>query len=505
MYLVFKPETMNKQEITRLNMIERHTQRLPDGSRTVFLVGDGARVGKGRIAAAIIFENFLRGRKNSIWLSVSNEHKHDAKWDLRDIGADQIAFHHLYTSKRSLVSAGDVFGSVKEGVVFSTFSNLTEFSYFLLKLQARLPNARIVYMCATGILEPINMGYMTRLGLWGQGTAFHGGPDKVSEISNRRGRVIQKDNGQMKYEHYFDANFPSKINISEKELFMQGHKNIAIVSEESSRLPFNSFAALTPATKCENCFFGAGLMAIDDTNILKLQRKTSVKEFFEMMLGFPVRLQTSLYKYFTVTEATILAKANMLSECDGINILEWGAGQIVGRKKFNRLKSPYSSAAPLYCARIELHTFEFDQGMSWKLAHDMSASLSGNSEGFYILNLEWNSCHSLGKFLRLSTKRWLQIVRSEELSKNFGIFYTTPSKRTGQCIKKDQGLECKCGLSLKTLNVQCGQIFSAWKEISSVIRSMQAVRVKSRNIQHVGLMIPENSIELVLAILWCKG
>jgi hypothetical protein len=40
------------------------------------------------------------------------------------------------------------------------------------------------------------------------------------------------------------------------------------------------------------------------------------------MLGFPVRLQTSLYKYFTVTEATILAKANMLSECDGINILE---------------------------------------------------------------------------------------------------------------------------------------------------------------------------------------
>ena len=67
---------------------------------------------------------------------------------------------------------------------------------------------------------------------------------------------------------------------------------------------------------------GAGLMAIDDTNTLKLQSKTSVKEFFEMMLVFPVRLQTSLHKYFTVTEATILAKANMLSECDGINILE---------------------------------------------------------------------------------------------------------------------------------------------------------------------------------------
>jgi hypothetical protein len=127
-------------------------------------------------------------------------------------------------------------------------------------------------------------------------------------------------------------------------------------------------------------------MAIDDTNTLKLQRKTSVKEFFEMMLGFPVRLQTSLYKFFTVTEATILTKANMLSKCDGINILELGAGQIVGRKKFHRLTSPYSTAAPLYCAIIELQTFEFDQGMSWKLAHDMSASLSGNSKGFYVSN-----------------------------------------------------------------------------------------------------------------------
>jgi hypothetical protein len=95
-------------------------------------------MGKGQIAASIIFENFLRSRKNSIWLSVSNKHKYDAKWDLRDIGADQIAVHHLYTSKRYLVSAGDVFGSVKEGVVFSTFSNLTEFSYFRKKYQSSL-------------------------------------------------------------------------------------------------------------------------------------------------------------------------------------------------------------------------------------------------------------------------------------------------------------------------------------------------------------------------------
>lgn len=42
----------------------------------------------------------------------------------------------------------------------------------VLDLQARLPNARIIYASATGASEPRNMAYMTRLGLWGPGTTF---------------------------------------------------------------------------------------------------------------------------------------------------------------------------------------------------------------------------------------------------------------------------------------------------------------------------------------------
>ncbi|VDP83951.1 unnamed protein product [Echinostoma caproni] len=42
----------------------------------------------------------------------------------------------------------------------------------VLELQNRLPNARIVYASATGATEPRNMAYMTRLGLWGEGTPF---------------------------------------------------------------------------------------------------------------------------------------------------------------------------------------------------------------------------------------------------------------------------------------------------------------------------------------------
>ncbi len=41
-------------------------------------------------------------------------------------------------------------------------------------LQNELPNARIVYICATGVSEPRIMSYMNRLGLWGRGTSFKG-------------------------------------------------------------------------------------------------------------------------------------------------------------------------------------------------------------------------------------------------------------------------------------------------------------------------------------------
>jgi hypothetical protein len=37
-----------------------------------------------------------------------------------------------------------------------------------------LPKARIVYISATGTLEPHHISYMVRLGLWGEGTPFRG-------------------------------------------------------------------------------------------------------------------------------------------------------------------------------------------------------------------------------------------------------------------------------------------------------------------------------------------
>lgn len=46
---------------------QQHEILLPSGQRAGFLIGDGAGVGKGRTVAGIILENYLRGRKKSLW------------------------------------------------------------------------------------------------------------------------------------------------------------------------------------------------------------------------------------------------------------------------------------------------------------------------------------------------------------------------------------------------------------------------------------------------------
>ena len=67
----------------------------------MLIAGDGAGVGKGRMLAAIILENWLRGRKRSVWLSTSPDLLQDAIRDLRDVGA--------------LVDTGDGEGPVGSG------------------------------------------------------------------------------------------------------------------------------------------------------------------------------------------------------------------------------------------------------------------------------------------------------------------------------------------------------------------------------------------------------
>uniref|UniRef100_A0A7N5JM64 Strawberry notch homolog 2 n=1 Tax=Ailuropoda melanoleuca TaxID=9646 RepID=A0A7N5JM64_AILME len=108
---------------------QQHEVVLPSGQRAGFLIGDGAGVGKGRTVAGIILENYLRGRKKSLC-------------------------------------------STKMGKA-------------VLDLQNKLPLARVVYASATGASEPRNMIYMSRLGIWGDGTPFRTFEEFLHAIEKR--------------------------------------------------------------------------------------------------------------------------------------------------------------------------------------------------------------------------------------------------------------------------------------------------------------------------------
>ncbi|PSR92586.1 Protein strawberry notch like [Actinidia chinensis var. chinensis] len=194
---------------------QRHLQHLQNGSRAGFFIGDGAGVGKGRTIAGLIWENWHHGRRKALWISVGSDLKFDARRDLDDVNATCIEVHALNKLPYSKLDSKSV--GVREGVVFLTYSSLiassekgrsrlqqivqwcgpeydgllvfdechkaknlvpeaggqsTRTGEVVLEIQARLPEARVIYCSATGASEPRNMGYMVRLGLWGAGTCF---------------------------------------------------------------------------------------------------------------------------------------------------------------------------------------------------------------------------------------------------------------------------------------------------------------------------------------------
>ncbi|XP_040053264.2 protein strawberry notch homolog 1 isoform X1 [Gasterosteus aculeatus] len=211
---------------------QQHETFLPSGDRAAYLIGDGAGVGKGRTIAGVIYENYLLGRKRSLWFSVSNDLKYDAERDLRDIGAKNIQVHSLNKFKYGKISSKHN-GSVKKGVIFATYSSLigesqsggkykTRFQQLLhwcgedfdgvivydechkaknvcpigsskptktglavLELQNKLPKARVVYASATGASEPRNMAYMNRLGIWGHKTPFREFGNFIQAVERR--------------------------------------------------------------------------------------------------------------------------------------------------------------------------------------------------------------------------------------------------------------------------------------------------------------------------------
>lgn len=74
-----------------------------------------------------------------------------------------------------------------------------------LELQNALPNARVVYVSATGATEVSNLAYADRLGLWGPGTAFANRNDFLSRVAQGGVAAMELVARDMKALGYYTA------------------------------------------------------------------------------------------------------------------------------------------------------------------------------------------------------------------------------------------------------------------------------------------------------------
>ena len=179
--------------------------------RRGFMLGDGTGAGKGRQSAGIILDNWLQGRRKAVWISKSDKLIEDAQRDWAALGQERLLVTPLsrfaqgrpitltegilfttYTTLRS-EDRGDKASRVRQIVDWlgSTFDGVIVFdeSHAMqnagggksergdvapsqqgragLRLQHALPDARVVYVSATGATTVHNLAYAQRLGLWG--------------------------------------------------------------------------------------------------------------------------------------------------------------------------------------------------------------------------------------------------------------------------------------------------------------------------------------------------
>ena len=179
--------------------------------RRGFMLGDGTGAGKGRQSAAIILDNWLRGRRKAIWISKSDKLIEDAQRDWAALGMERL----LVTPLSRFPQGKPI--TLSEGILFTTYATLrsddrgekvsrvkqivewlgSDFDGAIifdeshsmqnagggkgergdvaasqqgragLRLQHALPDARVVYVSATGATTVHNLAYAQRLGLWG--------------------------------------------------------------------------------------------------------------------------------------------------------------------------------------------------------------------------------------------------------------------------------------------------------------------------------------------------
>src|SRR5258708_373890 len=183
--------------------------------RRGWFLGDGTGAGKGRQVAGILLDNWLKGRRRALWVSKSDKLIEDAQRDWSALGLERLLITPLARFRQGTPIRLD------QGILFTTYATLrfdardekvsrvrqivdwlgSDFDGVIvfdeshamqnaaggksergdqapsqqgragLRLQHALPDARVLYVSATGATTVHNLAYAQRLGLWG-GTDF---------------------------------------------------------------------------------------------------------------------------------------------------------------------------------------------------------------------------------------------------------------------------------------------------------------------------------------------
>ncbi|RJL07323.1 methylase [Paracoccus aestuarii] len=179
--------------------------------RRGYFLGDGTGAGKGRQSAGIILDSWMRGRRKAVWISKSDKLIEDAQRDWSALGMERL----LVTPLSRFPQGKPI--TLAEGILFLTYATLrsddrgervsrvrqivewlgSDFDGVIifdeshamanaaggkgergdvaasqqgragLRLQHAVPDARVVYVSATGATTVHNLAYAQRLGLWG--------------------------------------------------------------------------------------------------------------------------------------------------------------------------------------------------------------------------------------------------------------------------------------------------------------------------------------------------
>ncbi|PKU35411.1 hypothetical protein llap_14286 [Limosa lapponica baueri] len=228
--------------------------------------------------------------------------------------------------------------------------------------------------------------------------------NKIKKRKGRKGRVVSNDDGSISYESRSELDVPVEIlNITEKQRFMDGDKNIAIISEAASsgislqadrraknqrrrvhmtlELPWSADRAIQQFDVRQG-LIGVGLINVEDrSGILTLDKDyNNIGKFLNRILGMEVHQQNALFQYFSDTLNAVIQNAKKNGRYD-MGILDLGSGDEKVRKadvkKF--LTPGYSTSG-----HVELYTISVERGMSWDEATKIWAEQTGPDDGFYL-------------------------------------------------------------------------------------------------------------------------